>query len=103
MREKKFTLHSVAGYTMEIAIWKMLCDVCRDLTENREKIRNMFCISPGMIQIDGEGFHIIENSIFDEEIKRFYPPEIDKNKIVGIIFVPTSEEEENEKKIVWCL
>ena len=91
MREKILTLHSIAGYAMEVAIWKMLCDVCKKLKNGKEKGEEKSCLSPGMIQIDGEDFCFVDVSIPEEERSKFSAPEI------------VAEKRGGENAVIWSL
>ena len=84
MRNKILTLHSIAGYAMEIAIWKMLRDICKCL-ETRglglEVIDERCCLSPGVIQVDGDEFRIIKATLPNEELEKFLAPETGKKSL----------------------
>lgn len=87
MKNKALTLHSIAGYAMEVAIWKMLCDICKELKNRKEQSY----LSPGMIKIDGEDFCIVAVSIPEEERSKFSAPEM------------IAEKQGGENAVVWSL
>ncbi len=94
MRNKILTLHSIAGYAMEIAIWKMLRDICKivEVKGQRSKvIGENSCLSPGAIQIDGEEFRIIDVPLTSEELEKFLAPETGEKSL------------DSEAALVWCI
>lgn len=91
MRAKILTLHSIAGYAMEVAIWKMLWDVCKEIKNRKERGDEKSTLFPGMIQIDGEDFYIMDVSIPEEERSKFSAPEI------------VAEKRGGDNTVVWSL
>lgn len=66
------TIRAVAGYCFDTVLWKMVLDVCKDLHEKTPKTWKV--LTPDIIIIDGEDFHIIDDNL-QEPAKEFYPPE----------------------------
>lgn len=65
------TIHSMAGYCHELALWKMLVDLCKTLLED-ESQRTI--LSPLRIRIDGNDFKL-EKAEDQDAQPEFIPPE----------------------------
>ena len=67
-----FSVHSIAGFCNEKAIWKMIVDLTSDMLA--EQLKTWIVINPGIVLIDGENFRIDSNIPVADTVE-FYPPE----------------------------
>ena len=68
----KLSVHSIAGFCNEKAIWKMVADLSSNVLA--EQLKTWIVINPGIVLVDGENFRIDAN-IHEADIVAFYPPE----------------------------
>lgn len=66
------TIHSIAGYCSEKALWKMLVDLITDALRNVSERWSV--LTPDNVIIDGEDFHV-DSKISIEPLSEFIPPE----------------------------
>ena len=52
----KLSVHSIAGFCNEKAIWKMVADLSSNVLA--EQLKTWIVINPGIVLIDGENFRI---------------------------------------------
>ena len=72
----KLSVHSIAGFCNEKAIWKMVADLSSNVLA--EQLKTWIVINPGIVLVDGENFRIDAN-IHEADIVEFYPPEGTEN------------------------
>lgn len=80
------TIRAIAGYCFESILWKMVLDLSKDLYVHTPRVWRV--LTPDIVTIDGEDFHITDNDV-SEQAKEFFPPE-------GI-------EDLDEAGVVWSL
>lgn len=66
------TIHSIAGYCNERALWKLLVDLSADNT--KDGVKEWKVLMPGLVIVDGEDFRIGEISSSNPD-PEFFPPE----------------------------
>jgi len=66
------TIHSIAGFCNEKALWKLLVDLSSILLSETPKVRKV--VTPEMVIIDGEDFRL-DDEIGQNTSTEFYPPE----------------------------
>ena len=69
MSDKSLTLKSIAGYSIEEALWKFIIDIASEI---QEKGLVLGGIAPDMVFIENEDFHILPK---DDVIPSFCAPE----------------------------
>lgn len=69
---KRMTIHSIAGYCSEKALWKLLVDLITDALRNRSESWRV--LTPDHVIVDGEDFHV-DSHISSEPFTEFVPPE----------------------------
>ena len=68
----KNTIHSIAGYCSEKALWKLLVDLIRGALSNESESWKVF--TPDHVIVDGEEF-CVDSNISSELLTEFIPPE----------------------------
>ena len=78
------TIHSIAGFCHEKALWKLLVDLSSILLNETSNVWKV--VTPEMVIIDGEDFGLInENS--QNQSTEFYPPEgIENSTSEGLVW-----------------
>ena len=66
------TIHSIAGYCNEKALWKLLVDLSSDILDKTSKTRKV--IMPEMVIVDGEDFRLTDEMPQNTSTE-FLPPE----------------------------
>ena len=66
------TVHSIAGYCSEKALWKLLVDLITDAHSNESGSWRV--LTPDHVIVDGEGF-CIDSNISSKPLTEFIPPE----------------------------
>ena len=69
---KEMTIHSIAGYCSEKALWKLLVDLITDALSNESERWRV--LTPDHVIVDGEDFHV-DSHISSEPLTEFIPPE----------------------------
>ena len=69
---KELTIHSIAGYCSEKALWKLLVDLITDALSNESERWRV--LTPDYVIVDGEDFHV-DSHISSEPLTEFIPPE----------------------------
>lgn len=72
MEMNKNTIHSIAGYCSEKALWKLLVDLITDALRNVSE--SWIVLTPDHVIVDGEEFYIDSNTS-SEPLTEFIPPE----------------------------
>ena len=72
MSMSDMTIHSIAGFCNERALWKLLVDLSSKFLDEKSTPRKV--ISPEMVIIDGGDFRLNDES-FQNQSTEFYPPE----------------------------
>ena len=66
------TIHSIAGYCSEKALWKLLVDLITNAISNKSEIGRV--LTPDRVIVDGDGF-CVDSNISSEPLTEFIPPE----------------------------
>lgn len=73
---KTMTIHSIAGYCSEKALWKLLVDLISDALSNESESWRV--LTPDHVIVDGEGF-CVDSIVSSEPLTEFVPPEGKEN------------------------
>lgn len=65
------TLCSIAGYSYESALWKLLIDICDEFLQ--EEMRGWLIVTPDSVYIEDNTFHI--DGTLQDVMPEFIPPE----------------------------
>ena len=71
---KTMTIRSIAGYCYESGLWKMLCDLSRQMLDEQGK--GLSIPMPDNVSVEGEDFRL--NDAVQQPATEFYPPEGNK-------------------------
>lgn len=78
------SIHSIAGFCNEKALWKLLVDLSSKLLDEPSNTRKV--ITPEMVIIDGEDFRL-KNENSQNQSTEFYPPEgIENSGSEGLVW-----------------
>lgn len=69
---RKMTIHDMAGYCHETALWKLLADVCAAVLE--QPAEDLQAVMPAHVVVEGETFLWDANAAKDTAVE-FLPPE----------------------------